>query len=60
MYKEFVKLWGPKLQRWDSFIEELHNSEFASKEEVGKAAANQKDDGPPTTKETGSWETSVQ
>jgi hypothetical protein len=53
-FDEFVKLWGPKLQRWDSFIEELHDAEFAKEEEEGKAATNKKDDGPPTTKEIGS------
>jgi hypothetical protein len=49
---EFVKLWGPKLHRWDSFIEELHDAEFAKEEDEGKATTNKKDNGPSSAKGT--------
>jgi hypothetical protein len=29
--------WEPKLRKWDSFIEELHEAHFASDEEDGEA-----------------------
>jgi hypothetical protein len=32
-----VKSWEPKLRKWDSFIEELHEAHFASDEEDGEA-----------------------
>jgi hypothetical protein len=33
VFEQFIKTWEPKLQRWDSFIEELHEAEFASDED---------------------------
>ena len=33
VYGTFMKTWEPKLQKWDSFIEELHKAEFASEDD---------------------------
>jgi hypothetical protein len=33
IFDKFMKFWDPKLHKWDSFIEELHEAEFASEEE---------------------------
>jgi hypothetical protein len=39
VYENFMKQWEPKLKKWDSFIEELHEAELASEGEgtEGKA-----------------------
>jgi hypothetical protein len=36
-FDQFVKSWEPKLRKWDSFIEELHEAHFASDKECGEA-----------------------
>jgi hypothetical protein len=36
VYEAFMKVWEPKLQKWDSFIEELHEAQLASNDDGGK------------------------
>jgi hypothetical protein len=33
--EKFIKFWEPKLVKWDSLIEELHNAEFAPEDGSG-------------------------
>jgi hypothetical protein len=44
IYEAFMKVWEPKLQRWDSFIEELHKAEIASEDEGGDGATETGED----------------
>jgi hypothetical protein len=39
-FEKFMNWWNPKLNRWDSFIEELHEAEFASRDEANDVEEN--------------------
>jgi hypothetical protein len=39
VYEEFIRVWEPKLKKWDSFIEELYKAEFVSNDDSTKGEA---------------------
>jgi hypothetical protein len=36
VYEEFIRVWEPKLKKWDSFIEELYQAKLASDDDGRK------------------------